>query len=83
MLESVFLHNTKISSSAHNEKKEAERKRGYFNAKGRKIHLLQMLQSQLNYSEVFMDMNFISVSTSPLEERSGCEKKFMSMKTSE
>ena len=43
--------------------------------KGRKIHLLQMLQSQLNYSEVFTDMNFISVSTSPLEERSGCEKK--------
>ena len=73
MSRSRFLHNTKISTSAYNEKKIMDKDRYKNHPSGRKISLFQMLQQMLGFPEVFHDMNFIQVPTVPLEERAGVE----------
>ena len=71
LTKSQFLHNTKISSSAFNENKARENSRDSKHNNGRAIMLLQMVQLMLGYSEVFRDMQFITIPTLPLELRCG------------
>ena len=56
--QAVFLHNTKVSGSAINAKKEFEKKRGNKRPKGRAISLMEMIQVMLNYPQVHTDMVF-------------------------
>ena len=62
-----FLHNTKVSSSKINEDKICRSKRELNHPQGRSISQMEMLHSLLKYSEVFTDLNFISIPTILLE----------------
>ena len=68
-----FLHNTKIKSSSIHEENMLKKSRDYNLPRGRAISLMQMIQQIHGYPEVFTDMNFISIATVPLEERTGIE----------
>ena len=74
MSKSQFLHNTKITSSAHQENKLLKQSRDYRLPRGRAISLMQIVQQIFGYPEVFTDMKFISIPTVPLEERAGLER---------
>ena len=71
--ETAFLHNTKITSSKMNEDKQRETKRDHNHVQGRIISLMEMLHSMLRYPEVYTDLCFISITTTPLELRPGIE----------
>ena len=71
--QSVFLHNTKISTSAINERKALQKKRGKDHPRGREISLMEMLQVMLNYPQIHTDMVFENIPTVPLEQRAGME----------
>ena len=63
----TFLHNTKLTASKFNEDKLRQKKRGNSHAYGRA--LTEMLHSMLKYSEVWTDLSFICIPTTPLEFR--------------
>ena len=67
---SSFLHNTKISRSAHNENELCKVSREYSRPQGRAISLMEMLHVMLKYPEVITDLRFIAIPTVPLELRS-------------
>ena len=71
----TFLHNTKISSSAINELKALEKKRGNKGPMGRAISLMEMWQMMMGYPQIHTDMVFENVPTLPLEQRAGVECK--------
>ena len=73
--QTIFLHNTKITSSSVNEKKALEKKRGKNHPKGRAINLMEKIQVMLNYPQVYTDMLFESVPTVSLEMRCGTHLK--------
>ena len=64
-----FVHNSKLSSSKYNEEKAFNQRREKSHATGRAISLTEMLHNMLMYSEVATDLNFIDISTTPLEFR--------------
>ena len=70
---SQFLHNTKIGSSYFNENEKLKKSRDFKLPRGRAISLFQIFQQLLGYPEVFTDMQFINICTTPLEERAGVE----------
>jgi predicted GIY-YIG superfamily endonuclease len=74
---SVFLHNTKVTTSKINEDKARENSRDNSHVQGRAISHMEMLHVMLKYPEVITDLNFVKVPTLPLELRAGidCEKK--------
>lgn len=74
MTKAKFLHNTKIATSAYNEKKSFQKDRSNFHPRGRIISLMEMIQLMLSYSEVRTDMNFEVIATVPLEQRAGVER---------
>ena len=71
MTEATFLHNTKIATSAINEKKAMEKSRNKMKPQGRRVSLLEIFQGMLGYAEVHMDISHIKVSTQPLPQRTG------------
>jgi hypothetical protein len=71
--EKVFLHNTKITSSAINEKKKLDAGRHRARPRGRAMPLTEMLQIIYGYPQVFCNVEFIKVSTLPLGECAGTE----------
>ena len=73
MSQSTFLHNTKISTSAINEIKALQKKRGKGHPKGRCISLMEMIQVMLNYPQIHTDMVFENIPTVPLEKWAGME----------
>jgi predicted GIY-YIG superfamily endonuclease len=73
--EQVFLHNTKISSSAINEKKRLDASRHSNKPRGRAVAVTEMQQIILGKPQVFCSMEFIRVPSLPLGERPGCERK--------
>ena len=72
--EQVFLHNTKITSSAINEAKKLKESRHKDRPKGRALAATEMMQIILGYPQIFTNLEFIKVSTLPLGERPGLEK---------
>jgi hypothetical protein len=73
-MEKVFLHNTRISSSAVNEGKAFNRRRDSGHPRGRAISMFEMIQLILGYPQVHTDSEFVPVSTLPLGERRGVER---------
>ena len=67
--ERQFVHNSKISSSAKNDKKAFEKSRQHNKPQGRYIGIPQMLHQLLGYSEVHSTMKFKVIETSPFEYR--------------
>ena len=65
----TFLNNTKITSSKMGKDKDREKNR--INTQGNCISHIEMLHVMLKYPEVVTDIDFIKVSTVPLELRSG------------
>jgi predicted GIY-YIG superfamily endonuclease len=64
-----FLHNTKITSSKMGEDKERMKNEG--KPQGRCISHLEMLHMLLKYPEIVTNLDFIKVTTMPLELRAG------------
>ena len=64
---SSFLHNTKISRSAHNENELHKLSHEYSRPQGRAISLMEMLHVMLKYPEVITDLRFVAIPTVPLE----------------
>ena len=72
--ETMFMHNTKITSSKIQEEKKINKMRVKNQLRGRKISLMQMLQGMLGYPEVQTDMEFVPICSLPLEQRPGLER---------
>ena len=70
-----FLHNTKITSSKKNEDDAREKRRDRNHPQGRAVSQNEMVDLLLQYPEIMTNLNFIHVSTLPLEFRAGTEKK--------
>ena len=66
---SEFLHNTKITSSRHNEEAAFKKRRDKDHPFCRDIPLLEMVQLMLNVPEVTTNIWFIQISTLPFEVR--------------
>ena len=64
-----FLHNTKVLSSKIGE--DRERKKNEHKPQGRCISHMEMLHMMLKYPEVVTNLDFVKVTTMPLELRSG------------
>lgn len=73
--EKVFLCNTKVSSSALNEKKKLDASRHRKRNKGRAIASTEMMQLLLGFPQVHTNMEFIRIPTVPLGERPGIERE--------
>jgi hypothetical protein len=69
-----FLHNTKIATSKFNEENVRREKRDASHVQGRCISQMEMLHVMLKYPEIITDLNFINISTLPLELRPAVEK---------
>ncbi len=69
--EKVFLHNTKITSSAVNEKKRLDTGRDRNKPRGRAIAVTEMMQIILGKPQAFCNIEFTKVATLPLGERAG------------
>ena len=67
----TFLHNTKVTSSKMGEDKDRLNNKKKPN--GNVISVLQMLHHILQYPEIVTNLEFIKVSTMPLELRAGTE----------
>ena len=65
----TYLHNTKVVSSKMGEDKDRKKYQG--KPSGRCIGPLEMLHLILQYPEVVRNLNFIKISTMPLELRAG------------
>ena len=72
--EKMFLHNTKVASSAMNEKERFKKRRDNFHPTARSISQMEMLQLILGYPQVHTDIEYVNISTLPLEERAGIER---------
>lgn len=69
----VFLHNTKVVTSKIHEDQAREKSRDNSHMQGRAISQMEMLHVMLKYPEVYSNLNFIQISTMPLELRAGIE----------
>ena len=70
-----FLHNTKITSSKKNDDEARSKRRDNNHPQGRAVSQNEMVDLLLQYPEIITNLNFIHVSTLPLEFRAGTEKK--------
>ena len=70
-----FLHNTKITSSNINEKKIQDLSRSKLKPQGRAISLMEVITILLGYPQVYTDIKFIHIPTTPLAERCCIEKE--------
>ena len=70
-----FLHNTKITSSKKNEENVRRKRRDFNHPQGRAVSQNEMVDLLLQYPEIMTNLNFIHISTLPLEFRAGTEKK--------
>ena len=70
-----FLHNTKITTSKKNEDDFREKDRFRNHPQGRAISQNEMVNLLLKYPETITNLNFIYISTLPLEFRAGTEKR--------
>lgn len=73
--EQVFLHNTKITSSAINEKKRLDAGRDKARPRGRAVAVTEMMQIILGKPQVYCNIEFVRVPTLPLGERAGIERR--------
>ena len=71
LTKSTFLHNTKITSSKIQEDKDRKKDTKY--PQGRYISHIEMLHQMMKYPEVTTDLTFVTITTMPLEYRSGIE----------
>ena len=74
VMDSVFLHNTKITSSAINEQKAHNSRRNRHHPKGRAISITEACSLILGYPQVYTDLEFIDIPTVSLEDRAGVER---------
>jgi len=74
-MDSQFLHNTKVTTSAINEKKVHERRRNKHHPTGRGLAVTEATSQLLGYSQVFTDLEFVDVSTVPMEDRAGFDRE--------
>ena len=74
-LDDIFLHNTKITSSAINEKLAAASERSKNHPTGRAMSSMEMMQLILGNPQVYHSMEYKQVSTMALGQRPGIEQK--------
>jgi hypothetical protein len=74
VVENVFLHNTKITSSALNEKKAHKSRRGREHPRGRAISITEACSLMLGYPQVYTNLEFVDIPTVGLEDRAGVER---------
>jgi len=74
-LDHQHVDNTKITGSAINEQKRAALRRDSHNPKGRAVGLMEMMSLLLGYQQVYTTLTFVHVSTLPMEERPGMERR--------
>lgn len=67
--EKQFIHNSKIASSALNEKKAFDKTRQRYKPQGRYMGIPQVLHQLLGYSDVYSTSKFQPVETTPFEYR--------------
>jgi hypothetical protein len=72
--EHVFLHNTKVSSSAKNEAKKLNESKHKTQPRGRAVAATEMMQIILGNPQVYCNMEFMKIPTVPLGERPGFER---------
>ena len=70
-----FLHNTKITTSKKNEDDARQKDRFRNHPQGRAISQNEMVHLLLKYPETITNLNFIHISTLPLEFRAGTEQR--------
>ena len=70
-----FLHNTKITSSNINEKKIQDLSRNKLKPQGRAISLMEVITILLGYPQVYTDIKFTHIPSTPLAERCCIEKE--------
>ena len=68
------MYNTKVTSSKINEQKKHDASRDKHKAQGRAISLMEIIALLLGYPQVYTDIKFIHVPTTPLAERPAVEK---------
>ena len=73
-VKTTFLHNTKISSSAYNENKRISEQREKNHPSGRAIARTEIVQLLSREPQVYTNMIFDRVDTTPLEDRVGLHK---------
>jgi hypothetical protein len=73
-MDSQYLHNTKITGSAINEKKVHEHRRNKHYPTGRGLAVTEAASQLLGYPQVYTDLEFVDVATVPLEDRVGVDR---------
>ena len=68
-LRQKLLANTKITSSKINEEKRMQNQRDKHHPQGRAISLMEMISVALGYDQVYTDIQFVHIPTTPLAER--------------
>jgi len=71
---SMFLHNTEISSSSYYEQKCLEKQRDRSHPAGCIIAWTEIIQLLIGNLQVYTDLQFIKVDTTPLEDCTGLHK---------
>ena len=74
VLDQQFTHNSKIASSAMNEKLSDQKMNEHRFPKGRVIALTKIISLLLKYPQVYTNLDFENLPTMPLEHRPGFDK---------
>jgi len=75
VMDSHFLHNTKIKSSKINEQVAHKKMRDRNYPTGRAISITECVALLLGYSQVYTNLEFVNIPTVTLEKRPGCERE--------
>jgi predicted GIY-YIG superfamily endonuclease len=73
-MDSHFMHNTKVSGSAINEKRIHENRRNKHHPTGRGLAVTEAASQLLGYPQVYTDLAFVDVPTVPMEDRVGYDR---------
>jgi hypothetical protein len=73
-MDSHYLHNTKVTGSAINEKSVHERHRNKHYPTRRGLAVTEATSQLLGYAQVYTDLEFVNVATVPIEDRVGVDR---------
>ena len=74
-MDSQYLHNTKVTGSAINEKKVHEKRRDKHYPTGRGLAVTEAASQLLGYPQVYTDLEYVDVPTVPMEDRAGFDRE--------
>ena len=73
-MDSQYLHNTKITGSAINEKRLHEARRNKHYPTGRGLAATEAASQLLGYPQVYTNLEFVDITTVPMEDRVGVDR---------